>query len=77
MDTVIIRQVNQKDFSMNISGLKTINDLKGKMKEDLNLKSSNQRLIYAGKELMNDKNISDYNLNKDSVIMRHCKNGGG
>ena len=77
MDTVIIKQFNQKDVTLDISGLKTIEDLKEKMKEDLNLKSSNQRLIYAGKELINDKKISDYNLNKDSVIMRYCKNSGG
>ena len=74
---IVIKQVNKKDFTMNIDGLKTIQDLKNKMKNDLNLKTNKQMLIYAGKELIDEKNISDYNFQKGSTIIRYCKHTGG
>ena len=74
---IIIKQVNRRDFTMNIDGLKTIQDLKNKLKNDLNLKTNKQMLIYAGKELIDEKNISDYNFQKGSTIIRYCKNTGG
>lgn len=74
---IVIKQVHQKDYILNIEGLKTIQDLKDKLKNDLHLKTNNQILIYAGKELINEKNISDYNLQKGSTIIRHCKHTGG
>ena len=77
MDTIIIKQINEKDFTMNIGDLKTVQDLKNLLKTDLNLKSCSQMLFYAGKELINEKKLSDYNFQKGSSIIRYCKNTGG
>lgn len=74
---IIIRSQNCKDYNMNIDNIETVLDLKERIKNDLNLKTTKQQLYYMSKELIDEKKIKDYHFKKGDIIVRFCKNSGG
>lgn len=47
----------------------TILNLKEEIYERVNIKVAHQRMVYAGKNLENQKTLYDYNINKESIIV--------
>ena len=44
--------------------------MKGKVFEQLSIPVQYQRMVFAGKELENDRVLSDYNIQRESTL--HC-----
>tara|TARA_B100000035_G_C20745384_1_gene441582 strand:- start:183 stop:413 length:231 start_codon:yes stop_codon:yes gene_type:complete len=72
-----IRSTNYKDININLENLYKISDLKNEISKQLNMKQNKQMLIFENKELIDDKLISDYNINKESLVLLYCRNKGG
>ena len=75
--SVTVRSTNYKDIHINLENINKISDLKNEISKQTNMKLDKQMLIFENKELICDKLISDYNINKESIIILYCRNKGG
>ena len=75
--SVIVRSTNYKDIHINLENINKISDLKNEISKQTNMKLDKQMLIFENKELIDDKLISDYKINKESIIILYCRNKGG
>ncbi|TBU25014.1 ubiquitin-related domain-containing protein, partial [Dichomitus squalens] len=48
----------------------TVGYVKDRLFEQLGIPVQYQRMVYAGKELVNDRTLSDYNVRSESTL--HC-----
>ena len=46
----------------------TVENVKQKVQDRIGIAVENQRLIYAGKELENNRTLSDYNIQKEAIL---------
>ena len=74
---LFVKSINNKTFSFFINNNDTILHVKELIKNRTNIKIDEQRLVYAAKELINEKTIQDYNIHKESTLHLACKNLGG
>mgnify|MGYP001198885206 CR=1 FL=1 len=63
-------------FYIEIEKQDTILFLKEKIKEKKNIPIKDQKILYAGKSLENDKTFEDYNISKNEpfLVLRIMKN---
>jgi hypothetical protein len=57
-----------KNLSIDIGAENTVDDLKLIIKSVEGIPVDQQRLIFAGKQLENDRSMSDYNISKDTML---------
>jgi hypothetical protein len=55
----------------------TVEQLKGEISTKSCIKPCQQRLIFAGKELQNNKALNFYNIQKECTIFMHGRQLGG
>ena len=72
-DEIEIRQIFirlfGKTITMEVELSDTILSLKEQIYRREYIKVAHQRMVYAGKDLENDKSLFDYNINKESTIV--------
>ena len=67
-----------KDFQISINPFSTIEELKREIEDRDNTQSDLQRIIFAGKQLNDEKTLSDYYMkSSDTVHMVPYYRGGG
>ena len=74
---IFVRTLTGKTATIEVDGTETIADLKEKLREREGIPADQQRLVFAGKLLEDDRTISDYNIRKESTVHLLLRLKGG
>ena len=66
--SLIIKTLTGKSYKVNASDFKTIADLKQNISEKIGFSVDQQRLIFGGNQLEDDRTLNDYNIKNGSVV---------
>ncbi len=66
--SLIIKTLTGKNYKVNASDFKTIADLKENISEKIGFTVDQQRLIFGGKQLEDNRTLDDYNIKNGCVV---------
>jgi hypothetical protein len=74
---VFIKTLSGKTTTLDLDRADTIASVKNRIQEKEGIAPGEQRLIFGGKQLEDDRTLSDYNINAESTVHMVLRLRGG